>query len=167
MPKSCYFHSWPQWLQFSITSAVQSHFKDLQWHKNILSEQDVTYDMHVWYLIFCIRKWNSTHEGSFQSDFIYQYKEIFKSNPLQKIKKWNQFGLNTVHLCMYNSWPIPVHFVKKILEENEKLNKKAQKSIISLTRLGSVAKMWELFKRGHHVLCGLTKKNGLHTKKGF
>lgn len=28
-----------------------------------------------------------TQEGGFQSDFIYQYIEIFKSNPLQKMKK--------------------------------------------------------------------------------
>lgn len=123
--------------------------------------------MSVWYLIFSRRKWNSTRWGNFQSDFIYQYIEIFKSNPLQKIKKWNQFGLNTV-LCMYSSWLIPVLFMKntggKWRSKQKGTNK--QKSIISLiSRLGSVAKMWEFFGRGHHVLRGLTKKKGLHTKR--
>lgn len=65
------------------------------------------------HVTFCRTKRNGTRVGFSQILYINIYIYIFKSNPIQKIKKWNQFGLNTVHLCMFNGWLIPVHFTKK------------------------------------------------------
>lgn len=121
--------------------------------------------MHVWYLIFCIRKWNSTHEGSFQSDFIYQYKEIFKSNPLQKIKKWNQFGLNTVHLCMYNSWPIPVHFMKKNTRRKWKTEQKGTEINHFINTVGKCCKDVGVFQEGTPCFMRANKEKGVAHKK--
>lgn len=121
--------------------------------------------VHVWYLIFCIRKWNSTHEGSFQSDFIYQYKEIFKSNPLQKIKKWNQFGLNTVHLCMYNSWPIPVHFMKKNTWRKWKTEQKGTEINHLINTVGKCCKDVGVFQEGTPCFMRANKEKWVAHKK--
>lgn len=112
----------------------------------------------------CRRKWNRKHWGNFQSDFIYQYIDIFKSNSLQKIKKWNQFGLNTCCLCMYSSWLINGLFVKKLDEESQQKGTKTNHFINKVGRCCKDVGVF-FFGRGHHVLRGLTKTEELHTQK--
>lgn len=69
-------------------------------------------------------KTKSTQERVFQSDFIYQYIEIFKSNPLQKMKKSGTslvltqfiFACTTAGLSL--SWFVWVFFFKPKTNKN-------------------------------------------------